>query len=266
MEVLCNDCSFHVELQGEGSPLLLVHGFPLDHTMWTAQIEFFAQTHLVIAPDLRGFGKSADSNEIVSMQQFADDLAAILDTLSIHQPITFCGLSMGGYIGLQFVKHYQERLERLILLDTRSAADDETTARARRQMANTVLTEGLDAVPRAMIPKLLSEATRQDLPEVEQTLTEMILRQFPSAVAAAQRGMAERPSSDDLLAQINIPTLVLCGQHDRITPVAEMQSMAERIPNAKFVVIENAGHMSPMENPDAVNQQMAAFLQPVAVE
>ncbi|PHS03254.1 MAG: alpha/beta hydrolase [Blastopirellula sp.] len=266
MDVVCNDCSFHVGLQGEGTPLLLVHGFPLDHTMWAAQMEFFAQTHLVITPDLRGFGKSADSSEIVTMRQFADDLAAMLDTLSIHEPIALCGLSMGGYIGLQFARHYQDRLDRLILLDTRSAADDELIAGARRQMANTVLADGMSSVPGAMIPKLLSPATRHNCPEVVETLTEMILRQFPAAVAAAQRGMAERPSSDDLLSQIDLPTLVLCGQHDSITPVAEMLSMAERIPHAEFAVIENAGHMTPMENPNAVNQHLAAFLEPASVK
>lgn len=253
------DTQFFVRTEGQGSPLLLVHGFPLDHHMWDAVIPALATDHLVIAPDLRGFGQSTGYVEIAPMEMFADDLITILTQLEIAQPVTFCGLSMGGYIGWQMVRRHSDRLARLIQLDTRAAADSEVQARARGVNAQHVLASGMSDVPDAMLPKLLSEATRAHQPNVVATMREMILRQDPRAAAAAQRGMAQRPDVTNWLSEISLPTLAICGSEDSISPPDEMKAFAEKIPAAKFVEITAAGHMVPLENPAATSDAILTF-------
>ncbi|QDU78162.1 AB hydrolase superfamily protein YdjP [Bremerella volcania] len=253
------DTSFHVRTAGQGSPLVLVHGFPLDHHMYDAVFEPLAEQHQVIAVDLRGFGESDGYREIVPMEMFADDVAAILDELDIAEQVTFAGLSMGGYIAWQMWQRHRDRLSRMILLDTRAIADDEVQARARRMAAEAVLSAGMSDVPVNMLPKLLSENTRHEKPEVAKALTEMILRQDPRGVAAAQRGMAQRPNVESWLPEINIPTLVISGEHDVISPPDEMKGFAAQIPGAQFVEIPAAGHMVPMENPEAMCEAVLPF-------
>ncbi|MEW4455025.1 alpha/beta hydrolase [Bremerella sp. JC817] len=256
-----NDTAFQVHTDGAGSPLVLVHGFPMDHHMWDSVVPMLAQQHTVITPDLRGFGGSGGFCEIATMERFADDLVAILDQMDITEPITFAGLSMGGYIGWQMWKRHADRLARLILLDTRAAGDDEIQARARRVNAEGVLENGMSGVPAAMLPKLLSEATREHRPDVVAMLTEIILRQDPRGVAAAQRGMAQRADVTAWLSEIDLPVLVLCGEADSISPVAEMRGFANQLPEGQFVVIPAAGHMPPVENPAATSDAILAFCQ-----
>ncbi len=253
------DTKFHVRTAGEGSPLVLVHGFPLDHHMYDDVFEPLAQQHQVIAIDLRGFGRSEGYREIAPMELFADDIAAILDALDVTEQITFAGLSMGGYVAWQMWQRHRDRLSRMILLDTRAIADDEVQARARRMAAEAVLSAGMGDVPVNMLPKLLAESTRNHKPEVVTAMTEMILRQDPRAVAAAQRGMAQRPNVESWLPEITIPTLVISGEHDVISPPKEMQAFAAQIPGAQFVEIPNAGHMVPMENPEAMCEAVLPF-------
>lgn len=253
------DTRFFVRTEGEGSPLLLVHGFPLDHHMWDAVIPQLAAKHLVIAPDLRGFGKSEGHVEIAPMELLADDLASLLNALEVTAPITFCGLSMGGYIGWQMWRRHSDRLARLIQLDTRAAADSEVQARARGVNAEHVLANGMSEVPQAMLPKLLSEKTIENQPQVADSLRDIILRQDPRAAAAAQRGMAQRPDVTNWLPEISLPTLVLCGSDDGISPPAEMQAFTGKIPGAQFLEIPNAGHMVPMEDPNATVKAILEF-------
>jgi pimeloyl-ACP methyl ester carboxylesterase len=247
--------------RGTGSPLLLVHGFPLDHTMWNAQIEALSASHRVIAPDLRGFGQSGTAgDEVTTMPQFADDMAALLDALQIDEPVTFCGLSMGGYIAWDFLRRHRQRLAALILCDTRAAADSEEAARGRRMMAAGVLAEGVQAVPDAMLPKLLAPLTLQETPAVAESLRRTILATSPTSIAAAQRGMAEREDSTSLLGTIDLPTLVIVGEHDAISTVREMRRVADEIPGARFAVVPDAGHLSPLENPAVVSAAIEGFL------
>lgn len=253
------DTSFHVRTAGEGSPLVLVHGFPLDHHMWDAVFEPLAEQHQVIAIDLRGFGQSDGYREIVPMEMFADDIAAILDAMDITEQINFAGLSMGGYIAWQMWQRHRDRLSRLILLDTRAIADDEVQARARRMAAEAVLSAGMEDVPVNMLPKLLAENTIRDQPEVVSKMTEMILRQNPRGVAAAQRGMAQRANVESWLSDITIPTLVISGEHDVISPPEEMKGFAAQIPGAQFVEIPGAGHMVPLEAPEAMCEAVLPF-------
>ncbi|MBI1248701.1 alpha/beta fold hydrolase [bacterium] len=245
------EATFHVRTEGDGSPIVLVHGFPLDHHMWDGVIEPLAEQHLVIAPDLRGFGQSTGDHEFFPMEMLADDIAAILDHLDVAEQVTFAGLSMGGYIAWQMWQRHRDRLARLVLLDTRAVADDEVQARARRVNAESVLSSGMGEVPGNMLPKLLSQSTRENKPRIAQTLTEMILRQNPRTVAAAQRGMSQRPDVRSWLPDIKIPTLVICGQHDLISPPEEMRELAACIPGAQFVEVPHVGHIVPMENPEA---------------
>ena len=247
--------------RGSGAPLLLVHGFPLDHTMWNAQIEVLSVRHRVIAPDLRGFGRSGSAGgEVTSMQQFADDLAALLDALQIDKPVTLCGLSMGGYIAWEFFRSHRERLAALILCDTRAAADSEEAAKRRQMMAHRVIAEGVEAVPEAMLPKLLAPQTLEDNQNVADSLRQTILATSPASIAAAQRGMAVRNDSTDLLGKIDLPVLVLVGEHDTITSAPEMRQMAAAIRGARFIEVPQAGHMSTMENPPAVSAAIEKFL------
>ena len=251
----------HVEIQGDGPVLLLVHGFPLDHTMWRPQFEELQQSVRLIAPDLRGFGRDdRPLPDTLTMQDFADDLAELLDALQVVSPVTFCGLSMGGYIGWQFWKRHRERVARLILCDTRATADSVEVARGRQMMANRVLQEGNAFVPAAMLDKLFSSATQQRDPQLIATTRDTILGTRPDAIAAAQRGMAERIDFQTDLPSINVPTLLLCGQDDVITPSVEMRVMAGSIPGSEFVEIPAAGHLPPLENPVATNRAIANFL------
>lgn len=246
--------------RGQGPALLFVHGFPLDHTMWTGQLEAFASTHRVIAPDLRGFGGSDVTAGSVSMEQMADDCAALLDALDVRERVTFCGLSMGGYVAWQFVRKHAARLGRLVLCDTRAVPDTPEAAEGRRKMADHVLAHGTEAVATAMLPKLFAPTTVQAQPEVVEATRQVILAAKPAGVAAAQHGMAARPDTRPLLATIRVPTLVVVGESDVISPPAEMREMADAIAGARFVTIPNAGHMSPLEQPAAFNDALRAFL------
>jgi len=245
---------------GEGAPVVLVHGFPLDHAMWDHQIEALARSYRVIAPDLRGFGRSGVTEGKVTMEQFADDLAGLLDALGVDEPVVLCGLSMGGYVAWQFWRRYAPRLRGLVLCDTRAAADAPDAARARRETADRVLREGPAPLADAMLPKLLPESSRKENPHVADALRRAILAADRRAVAAALRGMAERPDVTGWLGQIGCPTLVLVGRLDRISTPDEMRAIAGALPDARFVPIAEAGHVSPVENPDAVNAAMLEFL------
>ncbi len=245
--------------------MLFVHGFPLDHTMWQAQIHEFSKTHRVIAPDLRGFGGTDGALYSVSMEQFADDLAALLDALAVEGPVVLCGLSMGGYIAWQFVQRHVARVAKLIVCDTRAAADSAEAAANRLKMADIVLRDGPEPVVWAMMPKLFaqcsSDASNSDYcPAMIASVRQMVLNSNPIAIAAAHRGMAVRPDITSWLPTLNVPTLVVCGEHDAISPPAEMKAIADAIPHAQFALIEKAGHMAPMEQPEAVNAAIRSFV------
>ena len=246
--------------RGTGPVLLLIHGFPLDHTMWAGQIDALSAHFRLLAPDMRGFGGSRWSGEKVTMEQFADDLLALLDALNIQEPIHFCGLSMGGYIAWQFYEKYSERLARLILCDTRAEADTEEVVRGRSMMVGRVLRDGTELVAETMLPKLFCRTTYIDQPNVIEATRQTILRNPRQAVAAAQRGMAERPDATGLLNRIHIPTLVICGANDQITRPDEMRQMAGKISQSQFVEIPDAGHLAPLENPNVFNAALLEFL------
>lgn len=255
-----NATSFHVTDRGRGAPILFVHGFPLDHTMWAAQLAAFEGSHRVIAIDLRGFGQSDVTPGKVTMAQMADDCAALLSALGIDEPVTFVGLSMGGYVAWQFAEHHAARLGKLVVCDTRAVADTPAGVETRLKMAELVLKHGASVVAEAMLPKLFGDTTRANHPHVIDAVRQMILRAPPEGVAAAQRGMAERPDVTDKLGRIAVPTLVICGEHDAISPVTEMRTIADAIPAAHLAVIADAGHMAPMENAAAVNAVLREFI------
>lgn len=251
---------YRVMDDGIGPTILFVHGFPLDHTMWAAQIEEFSKTHRVVAPDLRGFGGTDGALYSVSMEQFADDLVELLFALQVDKPITFCGLSMGGYIGWQFALRHPQWLGRLILCDTRAAADSAEAAANRLKMADIVVKQGPGPVAVAMMPKLFAAQTAQQNPALTEQVRQVVMKTNPIAIAAAHRGMAVRPDVSGQLSEIRFPSLVIVGEHDAISPRDEMKTIAQSLPNARFEVIPGAGHMSPMENPVSVNNAIREFL------
>jgi pimeloyl-ACP methyl ester carboxylesterase len=258
--LLVNGTELHVVDRGSGPTLLLVHGFPLDHTMWQGQIDHFAATHRVIAPDLRGFGQSAVTDEPVTMAAYADDLAALLDALGISEPVCLCGLSMGGYIAWAFVERHRERLGSLILCDTRAAADSEAARKTREETALRVLAEGPTFIAEGMIEKLFAKATHTERPELITQTQEVIRETSPIAIAAASRAMAVRPDVTSRLPAIDLPALLLVGEHDAISPPSEMRDIAAALPHATFVEIAGAGHMAPLERPAPVNAAIEHFL------
>lgn len=246
--------------EGDGECVVFLHGFPLSHSMWASQIQEFSKTHRVIAPDLRGHGATSVTQGTVTMQDMAHDVAKLLKALDITSPVTLCGLSMGGYVAWEFWRLHQELLGRLVLCDTRSIADSEEVARGRHMMAAQVIQAGAQMAADSMPMKLLGEKAKTHL-EVVESIRSMILGTDPQGIAATQRGMAERIDMTSQLAQVEVPTLVLCGAEDAISPPEEMQQFATAMPNAKFVEIANAGHLAPLEQPSATNEAIRSFLE-----
>jgi 3-oxoadipate enol-lactonase len=246
--------------QGQGRPILWVHGFPLDHTMWMHQIEGLdGFRHLAV--DLRGFGKSACLPvDKMSMSLLSEDLRKIVEERIGSEPFVYAGLSMGGYIAWPFIQDPPANLRGLILCDTRAAADSEEAARARRISAERVLSEGSEHVVAAMLEKLFAAGTRTANPDRIEATRQVMQATPPESIAAALRAMADRPNSTERLNQLDVPTLLVCGEHDQITSVAEMSEMATQIRGCRLAVIPGAGHMAPLEQPDAVNLVLREFL------
>ncbi len=246
--------------RGTGPVVLLVHGFPFDHTMWNAQVDALAETHRVLAVDLRGFGASSVTKGTVTMDRFADDLARFLDVLKVDEPIRLGGLSMGGYVALAFARRHARRLARLILFDTRAAADPPEVAAKRLATAESVLNDGAEKMVDAMIPVLFARKSLEQKRDLIDAVRRTMLATDPHGIAAAARGMAKRPDSTSLLPSITVPTLVLVGLEDRPSPPEEMRQIAEAIPNGHMVEIPEAGHLTPLEQPERVNQELTTFL------
>ena len=260
MEAFINSIQLHYVHAGRGVPLLMVHGYPLDHAVWQPQMNRLSDIAQVIMPDLRGFGSSDAPEGVYTMDTHADDLAALLNALKIEQAV-ICGLSMGGYIVLAFWRKYATRVRGLILVDTRAGADAPAARQARLNTAEQVRRQGTAFVVQDMLPRLLAESTRQSRSDLVESVHAMMLRQSPTGIIGAQLGMAERPDSTPTLPTITVPTLVVFGAEDVIAPVeTEGRSLADAIPGAKLVVIPNAGHLSNFEQPEAFNTAVCEFL------
>ncbi len=246
--------------RGAGMPVVLVHGFPLDHSMWDAQIEALSRHWRVIAVDLRGFGGSQVTPGTVTMEQMADDLAELLGALQVEEPVVMVGLSMGGYVAFQFRRRHANRLRALVLCDTRAIADTPEGAQGRHQLAEQTMAEGTAPIAEAMLPKLFGPQALESNREPVEATRRVILANPPAGVAAALRGMAARPDVTADLPRISLPVLVIVGQDDAISTVDEMRGIAQQIPGCEFVVIPRSGHMTPLENPVAFNEAIEQFL------
>jgi len=245
---------------GSGQALILLHGYPFDRSMWREQIDVLsAQGNRVVAPDLRGMGETKATGEISTMEDMARDVAALMNRVKIDQAV-ICGLSMGGYVAFDFVHLFPTRVRGLVLAGTRAPADNEQEKQGRGQQAQRMLTEGMNFVADATLSKLLASRTLAEKPEVITRVREMILHADPRGAAAAQRGMAARRDYSDDLASMNVPTLVIVGRDDSIRPVADAEFMHDRIRDSRLEIIEDAAHMTNMEQPEVFNAVLLNFL------
>ena len=242
---------------GSGRPVVLIHGYPFNRSLWNEQIAALSGSYRVIAPDLRGFGESDSSDGPSTMNRMAQDVALLLDHLGIPR-VTIGALSMGGYVTFAFYKQFASRVRALILADTRAQADTEEAKQKRAQQAEKALSEGMAGIADAMLPKLLTPETVSKRPDIVKRVRDMMLKTKPEGAAAALRGMAER--DDQTTLKISVPTLIIVGAEDAITPVADSEKMNQAIAGSRLVVLENAGHVSNLERTEEFNEAMLDFL------
>jgi 3-oxoadipate enol-lactonase len=240
---------------------VLLHAFPLGANQWEPQMRSIPSGWRLITPDLRGFGGSTelDSPSSVAIADYADDVADLMDELSISRAV-IGGLSMGGYAALALLQGKPQLIEALVLADTRATADSPEARANRRNMLALVDREGPSGVAREMMPKLLGRTTRELNPAAEAQVRRLIKQQSPVAIRGAIQRMMHRPDSTALLPGVSVPTLVIVGEEDELTPPDDSRRMAEAVPGAILVTIPAAGHLSNMEQPDAFNAALNGFL------
>jgi pimeloyl-ACP methyl ester carboxylesterase len=247
------------DARGAGPAVLFLHAFPLGQSMWDAVAESLAGSHRVVRFDARGFGGTPPGDEPLTMERIADDAAALLGLLGIEKAVV-AGCSMGGYASFAFVRRHPERLAGLVLQDTRAGADTDEARANRAALAARVLEEGAGAAAEAFLPKLVGETTKRENPDLVERLRERILATSPKGIAQALHGLGARSDSHETLGQIHVPTLVVVGEEDVLTPPAEAEAMAAAIPGSRVAVIPRAGHLSNLESPSAYDDALARFL------
>ena len=246
---------------GGETTLLLLHAFPLNRQQWREQGSALAHINAVrvIAPDLRGFGESSLEVGPTTMEQMAGDVVDLMGMLRIEHCI-LGGLSMGGYVALQCLRQFPERIRGVILADTKAGADSSEQRAAREVTAQFAEQNGAGKLLERDAPRLFAPYTATKLPAVIERAREIAALNSDIGVAAAARGMALRADSTELLPEIRVPALVIAGEQDAITPIAEARNLFERIPDAQLELITDAGHLSNLEQPRAFTGAVARFL------
>lgn len=246
--------------QGQGIPVLFVHGFPLNQHMWRPQIEALTTHCRVITLDLRGHGQSDAPLWHFTLEEYADDIKGLLDHLNLSH-VVLVGLSMGGYILFSFYRKYRKHVRGLVLTDTRAQADNEEGRRGRFHMAQVAFHQGTEPIAEAMLPKLLCEPSRNTRPDLTQQVKDLIGMNPISGIVVDLIAMAERPDSVSLLQEIRCPTMVIVGELDQATPPSDARFMAEGISDALLRIIPEAAHLPNLEQPEQYNTYIRSFVQ-----
>jgi pimeloyl-ACP methyl ester carboxylesterase len=246
---------------GQGIPLVFLHAFPLSSAMWKAQMEEFSSIYRVLCPDFRGLGGTSPFDTLPSIQTLAHDISLSLGALEISEKIVLCGLSMGGYVALEFARAYPDKLRGLILADTRADPDSEEGKKARDEMIRFAGLHDGRAIVQRMQAKLLSETTLQEKREILTQVEAIALQNDGTDLGQLVAAMKDRRDSTDFLSEISCPTLVLGGSDDVVSPPQIMKAMASKIPRAKHVVIDGAGHLANLECPEVFNRELGLYLQ-----
>lgn len=253
--------------QGSGLPIVLLHGFPLDRSLWSQQRTALSLRGRCITPDLRGFGESSTDGPF-SMDQYADDVASLLDWLEIEQAVV-CGLSMGGYIAMAMWRRHADRIRALVLCDTRATADSDATRAARNTLIAMARERGAAAVAEQQLPGLIGASTRARHPEIVDVMRAMLERQPVAGIVGALEALRDRPDSRSTLESITVPTLVVVGEEDLLTPISDARAMIDLLPVSTRAILEcipHAGHLSCVERPAAFTHALAEFLAGLAAD
>lgn len=257
--IAVNGVNLAVDVRGKGPAILLIHGYPLDHTIWEhplGNLEGWTR----VAPDLRGMGQSDAPDLGYSMQTYAEDLLALLTALGIERAVV-CGLSMGGYVAFEMLRRARARVRGLILVDSRAEADTPEGRKARDAAAQQAREGGAAAIAEAMLPKLLARTPMPGQAELREKVRRMMVATPVAGILGALGALKDRPDSMPLLPTLDgLPTLVIVGEDDQITPVTSARAMAAAVPGAQVKVIPNAGHLAPIEQPETVTRTLTEFL------
>jgi pimeloyl-ACP methyl ester carboxylesterase len=243
---------------GTGVPVFWLHGYPHDRTLWAPQLAAPVAGFRYLAPDLPGFGES-DRLATTTLDGWADWVAALLDTLAIDRAV-IGGLSMGGYLALAMWRRHPARVRALVLADTRAGADSAEAKEKRRDAQVLARTEGPAIIAERALPGMLGKSTRWARPETVAMLDAMLRRASADAIVDALQVLMDRPDATPGLAGITVPTLIVCGEEDALTPVAESRAMQAAIPGSRMEVIPGAGHVSNLEQPAVFDRLLSEYL------
>jgi pimeloyl-ACP methyl ester carboxylesterase len=250
----------HVREAGAGLPVVLLHAFPLSSAMWLDQRNALAESCRVVTPDLRGFGGSELGDDEPSLDHVADDVAVLLDRLSLDQ-VVLGGLSMGGYAAMAFLRRHPDRVRALVLADTKATADPEPAKAKRERIAARLDAEATaDALVEEVLPALCGPTTLRERPLVQGRVKALVEAAPPAAAAWAQRAMADRPDSLGTLRSVQVPALVVLGDEDELSTRADADAMVDALPDGRLEVLAGSGHLTAVEVPDAFTACVAAFL------
>jgi pimeloyl-ACP methyl ester carboxylesterase len=263
MQLASGGTEIFYEMTGDGPPLVLLHPFPVHHEFWNALLPSLGQRYRLLLPDLRCHGRSGWTGSAATMEQHAGDLATLLDANQIKQAF-FCGVSIGGYVLFEFWRRYRDRVRALVLCDTRAQADTPEGRTHRLAAVAEIEKKGADDYLDGMVPKLLGETTRRSRPDQAAHARQRMAVSKPAGICAALRGMAERPDSVPTLKTISVPTLIVVGEEDTLTPPPDAELMAREISGSRLLRIPRAGHYAPFEQPEKVVGELRKFLDPLA--
>lgn len=259
MLITTNGIGIDYSDQGSGIPVIFIHAFPLNQTMWDAQTVALQNYCRVVTLDLRGFGSSEAPQGPYLMDQMAADVRGLMTGLGVDRAV-FVGLSMGGYVSMAFYRNYPDSVLAMVLADTRATADTPEARERRLKSAARAETEGAHAIADDMVPLLLGSTTLESRPSIVERVRAMIEANSPVGIAGAQRGMAERRDSTSLLSAMNFPVLVVVGSEDTVTPVSEAETLRNAIGGARLRIIDGAGHLSNIERPEEFNTALIEFI------
>lgn len=258
MIALCGDIEIGYEDAGSGLPVVFLHGFPHDRSLWAPQIGALVDRCRCIAPDLRGFGETSVEGPY-SMARYADDVVALLDMLQIERAV-IAGLSMGGYIAFEFWRRHRSRVRGLILADTRAGTDTAEGRAKREAMIARVREEGVEALVDAQLTGMLGKTTREKHPVLVESVKRMLTRAPAEGVIGALEAMCSREDSTAMLAGIDVPTLIVVGEEDVITTPSEARAMHDAIRGSRLEILPGAGHLSNLERPASFNHVTSEFV------